>query len=67
MDALLIMVLALVLTVRTLNSPEERKEALLENEVSTVNRVAKINESYYEDMDAFSEIVHALGFPKENK
>ena len=67
MDALLVMVLALFLTVKTLNEPEEKKDVLLENEVSAVNRIAKINDSYYEDKDAFSEIIHALGFPKETK
>lgn len=66
MDALLFMILALVLVVREVNKPEESKSVdVIENEVTNVERVAKLNDSYYEDPDAFSEIIHALGFPKE--
>lgn len=65
MDAFILIVLTLVLVVKTLNSKEEQTVTLAENSVTTQERTAKLNDTYYEDLDAFSEIIHALGFPKE--
>jgi formiminotetrahydrofolate cyclodeaminase len=69
MDALLFMILALVLVVRITNAPEttDTKSTVTVEEtvaVQNVERVAKLNDSFYEDPHAFSEIINALGFPK---
>lgn len=66
MDALIYMIFALIIVIKLTNSPSTEDDVkLVESTTETENRVAKINESYYEDLDAFSEIIHALGFPKE--
>ena len=41
------------------------QKAIDEMEVEDVTRTAKLNESFYEDPNAFSEIINALGYPKE--
>lgn len=66
MDALIYMIFALVIVIKVVNTTNvEEATKLTESSKDMQNRVAKINESYYEDLDAFSEIIHALGFPKE--
>lgn len=68
MDAFLFMILALVLTLRVCNEStkvETSIEKYVELENISEERAAKLNDFFYEDEDAFSEIIHALGFPKE--
>lgn len=75
MDALIFMCIALVLTIKTLYFSDENNdrasEILASQECAELNtalqedRVAKVNDSYYEDLNAFSEIINALGFPKK--
>lgn len=66
MDALLFMIIALVLVVRQVNDLyEDTGDNAAETITEDVAREAKLNETFYEDPDAFSEIIHALGFPKE--
>lgn len=66
MDALLFMIIALVLVVRQVNDLyEDTGDNVAETITEDVAREAKLNETFYEDLDAFSEIIHALGFPKE--
>jgi len=67
MDAVIFMILALVLTIIEINKPDSAAEAAKEMtdfKANDKNRVAKLNENFYHDNDAFSEIIHALGFPK---
>ena len=66
MDALLFMILTIVIVVKSLNKPDDIKTTELLENTNTVERVAKLNDSFYEDSAAFSEIIHALGFPKES-
>ena len=65
MDALLFMILALVLVIREVNTQVSDDIEVFEESQCDSERVAKLNETFYEDPDAFSEIIHALGFPKE--
>lgn len=68
MDAVIFLSLALFLTIKTLNSTEPETKTQREIDSMTVEdttRVAKLNDSFYEDPNAFSEIINALGFPKE--
>ena len=68
MDAVIFISITLFLVIAQLNAPattvaSETDAADFQPEDTT--RTAKINDSYYEDPDAFMEIAHALGFPKE--
>lgn len=67
MDALLFMILALILTLKVvLGKPEDSSNPeIIETASEDTNRVAKLNETFYEDPEAFCDIIHALGFPKE--
>ena len=65
MDALLFMILALVLVIREVNTQVSDDIEVFEEAQCDRERIAKLNETFYEDPDAFSEIIHALGFPKE--
>ena len=64
MDAVLFISLALVFTVMLMYKQEPSDASAEEIIAEDTTRVAKLNDSYYEDTDAFSEIIHALGFPK---
>ena len=63
MDAVIFITFALILTVI-------QKDVKDNKDIKTVNdympedttRTAKLNDSFYEDEDAFMEIAHALGF-----
>ncbi len=66
MDALLFMILALVMAIKVSNETEEVPVDIIAETVDQdIERVAKLNESFYEDPNAFCEIINALGFPKE--
>lgn len=63
MDAVIFITFALILTVM-------QKDVKANKDIKTVKdympedttRTAKLNDSFYEDEDAFMEIAHALGF-----
>lgn len=65
MDAFLFLILAMVVAFMEMQKPEVKKTVVNETTVEDTNRVAKLNDSFYEDPNAFSEIINALGFPKE--
>lgn len=64
MDAVLFITLAVVLVFMQYNKPEETDE-FDKIKSEDITREARLNESYYEDPNAFCEIANALGFPKE--
>ena len=64
MDAVLFTGIAVVLVVMQMYKPDDTSSSSKDIVVEDVTRVAKLNDSFYEDPDAFSEIAHALGFPK---
>lgn len=64
MDAVLFTGIAVVLVVMQMYKPDDASSSSKDIVVEDVTRVAKLNDSFYEDPDAFSEIAHALGFPK---
>lgn len=64
MDAVLFTGVAVVLVVMQMYKPDDASSSSKDIVVEDVTRVAKLNDSFYEDPDAFSEIAHALGFPK---
>lgn len=64
MDAVLFTGIAVVLVVMQMYKPDDASSSSKNIVVEDVTRVAKLNDSFYEDPDAFSEIAHALGFPK---
>lgn len=67
MDLVIFTLIAVVIVWRVLEAPEETvvgvKSEIVPEE--TVNRVAKLNEDFYDDPEAFMDIAHSLGFPKE--
>lgn len=66
MDALLFMVLALILTVRSVYGVNENTvEEVIEEQPVSADRQTKLNDTFTSEPEAFSEIIHALGFPKE--
>ena len=64
MDAVLFTGIAVVLVVMQMYKPDDASSSSKDIVVEDVTRVAKLNDSFYEDPDAVSEIAHALGFPK---
>ena len=65
MDAVIFGFLAIVLTALTLYQSEE--SISVSDDLMTpedVSRSTKLNDAFYEDPDAFTEISKALGFPK---
>lgn len=64
MDAVLFTGIAVVLVVMQMYKPDDASSSSKDIVIEDVTRVAKLNDSFYEDPDAFSEIAHALGFPK---
>lgn len=64
MDAVLFTGIAVVLVIMQMYKPDDASSSSKDIVVEDVTRVAKLNDSFYEDLDAFSEIAHALGFPK---
>lgn len=64
MDGLVFIIIALVFVFLDIKNgtidSTEKEQLVLEDET----RVAKVNELYYDDPNAFSLIINALGFPK---
>lgn len=69
MDAMVFMSIAVFFVIRQLRNSgavaNEEMEVSYAKESSDTERTARLNESYYKDENAFSEIINALGFPKE--
>lgn len=64
MDAVIFIVLALIFVLRVEKSGEPENTDVQFTPENT-NRKIGSNELLYEDTEAFYEIAHALGFPKE--
>lgn len=62
MDGLLFIIIAIVIVV--LDSKSTVDDNPLEETGYTESRVTKLNESFYDDPNAFSKLINALGFPK---
>ena len=62
MDGLVFIIIALVFVFKDMNTAtvDVNEEQVVED----TTRVAKLNETYYDDQHAFSEIINALGFPR---
>lgn len=66
MDAVIFISIALVMFTMQVLHPKASAEDSEEYIAEDVTREAKLNETFYEDEDAFSEIIHALGFPRSD-
>lgn len=64
MDAVLFIGFALFLTISMVFFDKGDPEAITVKPEDTT-REAKLNDAFYEDPNAFSLIINALGFPKE--
>lgn len=72
MDAVVVLILALVALIRVTAGEQEApavthniQEANVSEAGQPAVREAKTNETYFKDETAFSSIINALGFPKE--
>lgn len=65
MDAIIFIMIALVLVIRADRVPESEAAKTVEYVAEDTQRTTMLNETFYEDKEAFYEIAHALGFPKE--
>lgn len=63
MDAVIFISICVLFVVKQLQSVDTTEEVLDKMEREDLTRVAKLNDSFYEDPDAFMDIAHALGFP----
>lgn len=63
MDAVIFIIVALIWTVKMSDTKSNDEiKTVKDYAPEDTTRVAKINDSFYEDPDAFMEIAHALGF-----
>lgn len=63
MDAVIFISICLYIVVKQMNTVDEVSTDFENMEVEDVTRVAKLNDSFYEDDNAFMDIAHVLGFP----
>ena len=70
MDAFIFMILSLVIAIKTMNTVETTQSTVNAADCVELNekteRVSRLNDSYYEDPQAFSRIINMLGFPKRS-
>ena len=65
MDALIFISIALFIVLKHLKSIETEASTVVKDiDVEDTTRTAKLNETFYQDENAFSEMINALGFPK---
>lgn len=66
MDAVIFGIIAIVLTILSMYKGDTESPAGATTSVKPedTTRTTKLNDSYYEDDNAFTEISSALGFPK---
>lgn len=65
MDAVIFGIIAVVLTFMILYGTEEETSSNADNFLpEDATRSTKLNDNFYEDPNAFTEISSALGFPK---
>lgn len=65
MDAVIFIVLAIVFVFMDMkHEPVTIDDEVTESLTEDNKRVAKLNDAYYDDPNAFSIIINALGFPK---
>ena len=63
MDAVIFITFALILTVMQKDVKDNKDIKTVKDYMpEDTTRTAKLNDSFYEDVDAFMEIAHALGF-----
>lgn len=63
MDAVIFITFALILTVMQKDIKDNKDIKTVKDYMpEDTTRTAKLNDSFYEDEDAFMEIAHALGF-----
>lgn len=63
MDAVIFITFALILTVMQKDVKDNKDIKTVKDYMpEDTTRTAKLNDSFYEDEDAFMEIAHALGF-----
>lgn len=66
MDGLIFIIIAIVFVALDGRAPAQDEEVNNEPEYESVEtRVTKVNENYYDDPNAFSKIINALGYSKE--
>lgn len=63
MDAVIFICICLFFVVKELQTADTNETVIENIQKEDTARVAKLNESFYEDTDAFMDIAHALGFP----
>lgn len=63
MDAVIFIGICLYIVVRQVNLSSDTDDTFETMEAEDTTRVAKLNDAFYEDPDAFMDIAHALGFP----
>lgn len=63
MDGLLFIIIAIVFVVLD-NRTTESDESVVVEEVYDTTRTTKLNEDFYDNPNAFSKIINALGYPK---
>lgn len=63
MDAVIFISICLYIVVKQMNTVDEVVTDFENMEVEDVTRVAKLNDNFYEDENAFMDIAHVLGFP----
>lgn len=67
MDAVIFILLAVFIAYKSLESEAvKQKEEASVTEIEDVTREAKLNDMFYEDPNAFTEISSILGFPKRS-
>lgn len=65
MDGLLFIIMAIAFVILDSKSAVDDSSVDVEDAVyETGTRVTKLNEEFYDDPQAFSAIINALGFPK---
>ena len=65
MDGLLFIIMAIVFVILDSKATVDDSSVSVEETVyETSTRVTKLNEEFYDDPQAFSKIINALGFPK---
>ena len=62
MDAAIFIIISLVFVLMQVSKEDTNSEVLEHIEKEDMTRTAKLNDSFYEDPDAFMDIAHALGF-----
>lgn len=63
MDAVIFITFALILTCKSLFSKEDTSSSTEIVEEDTTTRTTKLNDAFYDDPEAFSEMIRGLNLP----